>query len=78
MHLSAWKYHFAWKYHACSENDALRPQVVFGHYWRLFPRSESTPASLASFKPTGGDLFSDLQGKGPARDGVPHLSSPPS
>ena len=30
--------------------------------WRLMPRPESTPSSLASFTPTGGDLFADMQG----------------
>jgi len=36
--------------------------VIFGHYWRLCDRPESTPTSFAAFSPTGGNLFADMQG----------------
>ena len=40
----------------------LVPKRQLQNYWRLLPRPESTPAALAAFTPTGGDLFSDMQG----------------
>ncbi|EKX31114.1 hypothetical protein GUITHDRAFT_122679 [Guillardia theta CCMP2712] len=34
--------------------------VVFGHYWRSFPRSLSLPLEIQNFKPSGPDMFPDV------------------
>eukprot|EP00960_Hanusia_phi_P041463 754997-Hanusia_phi.AAC.1 len=34
--------------------------VVFGHYWRSFPRPSSLPDAIQKFRPSGPDMFADL------------------